>query len=282
MANKTKKLALLVGGIALGLGSIAHAADAPKPAAAPAPAAARRPPPRHGCRGSGRCRTLPPAALVSGATAEALANTCAGCHGTGGVSSGPASPTLAGTNPEYFNDIMKRYADGRAYSTIMGRIAKGFTTEEIALMADYFAKASPSRRPSRSSTRPWSRKAGSSTRRSARSATPRAARSWRRRRRTRSRRTRRTRRPRRTRTRTRTRRAAMSATSSPVSGRRTSSTPLRTIANRREMPKKMKTRPSRRRPRTATRASTPSSPSTPASNKNPEETRHENRSSQIR
>ena len=36
---------------------------------------------------------------------------------------------------------MKRYADGSAYSTIMGRIAKGFTTEEIALMADYFAKA---------------------------------------------------------------------------------------------------------------------------------------------
>jgi sulfide dehydrogenase cytochrome subunit len=122
MANKSKKLALLVGGIVLGLGSLAHAADAPKPAAAPAAAA-------------------PAAALVSGATAEALANTCAGCHGTGGVSVGPASPTLAGTNPEYFNDIMKRYADGSAYSTIMGRIAKGFTTEEIALMADYFAKA---------------------------------------------------------------------------------------------------------------------------------------------
>ncbi|HSQ07233.1 MAG TPA: cytochrome c4 [Chromatiaceae bacterium] len=132
MANKTKKLALLVGGIALGLGSIAHAADAPKPAAAPAPAAAAP---------AAAAPAAPPAALVSGATAEALANTCAGCHGTGGVSSGPASPTLAGTNPEYFNDIMKRYADGSAYSTIMGRIAKGFTTEEIALMADYFAKA---------------------------------------------------------------------------------------------------------------------------------------------
>ncbi len=133
MANKTKKLALLVGGIALGLGSIAHAADAPKPAAAPAPAAAAAAP--------AAAPAAPPAALVSGATAEALANTCAGCHGTGGVSSGPASPTLAGTNAEYFNDIMKRYADGSAYSTIMGRIAKGFTTEEIALMADYFAKA---------------------------------------------------------------------------------------------------------------------------------------------
>ena len=132
MANKTKKLALLVGGIALGLGSIVHAADAPKPAAAPAPAAAAPAP---------APAAAPAAPLVSGATAEALANTCAGCHGTGGVSSGPASPTLAGTNAEYFNDIMKRYADGSAYSTIMGRIAKGFTTEEIALMADYFAKA---------------------------------------------------------------------------------------------------------------------------------------------
>ncbi len=111
MANTSKKLALLVGGIALGLGSIVHAADAPKPA------------------------------LVSGASAEALANTCAGCHGTGGVSAGPASPTLAGTNPEYFVDIMKRYQDDSAYSTIMGRIARGYSEEEIALMADYFVKA---------------------------------------------------------------------------------------------------------------------------------------------
>jgi sulfide dehydrogenase cytochrome subunit len=112
MTNTSKKLALLVGGIALGLGSIVHAADAP---AGPA--------------------------LVSGATAEALASTCSGCHGTGGISAGPASPTLAGTNAEYFIDIMKRYQDGTAYSTIMGRIAKGYTEEEIALMADYFVKA---------------------------------------------------------------------------------------------------------------------------------------------
>jgi sulfide dehydrogenase cytochrome subunit len=109
MANTLKKLALLVGGVALGLGSIIHAADAP--------------------------------ALVSGASGEALANTCAGCHGTAGVSAGPASPTLAGINAEYFTDIMKRYQDDSAYSTIMGRIAKGYTEEEIALMADYFTKS---------------------------------------------------------------------------------------------------------------------------------------------
>ena len=118
MANTSKKLALLVGGIALGLGSIVQAADAP----APAPAAA-------------------PPALVSGASAEALANTCAGCHGGGGVSVGPASPTLAGINAEYFIDIMKRYQDDSAYSTIMGRIARGYTEDEIALMADYFVKS---------------------------------------------------------------------------------------------------------------------------------------------
>jgi cytochrome subunit of sulfide dehydrogenase len=131
MANKAKKLALLVGGIALGLGFIAHAADAPKPAAAPAPAAAPTAAPA----------PAPAAPLVSGATAEALANTCAGCHGTGGVSVGPASPTLAGTNADYFKEVMKGFKDGTAYSTIMGRIAKGFSDEETALMAEYFAKA---------------------------------------------------------------------------------------------------------------------------------------------
>ncbi len=66
----------------------------------------------------------------------------------------PPPPLAAVLNAEYFNDIMKGYADGKVYSTIMGRIAKGYTDEELALMADYFVKK-PYDRPSRSSTKPW-------------------------------------------------------------------------------------------------------------------------------
>ena len=77
--------------------------------------------------------------LMAAPTASMLANTCAGCHGTNGASQGPATPTIAGMSAAYFNDTMTQYKSGERKSTIMGRIAKGYTDEEIALMADWFA-----------------------------------------------------------------------------------------------------------------------------------------------
>ncbi len=73
-------------------------------------------------------------------SAEMLSYTCAGCHGTGGVSVGPASPSLAGISAEYFTDTMNEYKEGSRPATIMTRIAKGYTEEETKLMAGYFAK----------------------------------------------------------------------------------------------------------------------------------------------
>lgn len=73
-------------------------------------------------------------------SAEMLSYTCAGCHGTGGISSGPATPSLAGISTEYFTDAMKEYKEGTRPSTIMTRIAKGYTEEESSLMAGYFSK----------------------------------------------------------------------------------------------------------------------------------------------
>jgi sulfide dehydrogenase cytochrome subunit len=68
-----------------------------------------------------------------------LAETCAGCHGTDGVSGGPATPTIAGLHGEYFVEVMKGYRDGTAYATIMNRIAKGYTDEEFSKLAGFFA-----------------------------------------------------------------------------------------------------------------------------------------------
>ncbi|TNF51413.1 MAG: cytochrome c4 [Gammaproteobacteria bacterium] len=68
-----------------------------------------------------------------------LAETCAGCHGTDGVSGGPATPTIAGLHGEYFVEVMKGYRDGTAYATIMNRIAKGYTDEEFSKLASFFA-----------------------------------------------------------------------------------------------------------------------------------------------
>ena len=73
-------------------------------------------------------------------TASMLANTCAGCHGTNGSSVGPASPTIAGISKTYFIDTMVAYKKGERPATIMTRIAKGYSDEEIKLMADFFSK----------------------------------------------------------------------------------------------------------------------------------------------
>lgn len=79
-------------------------------------------------------------ALADTASASMLANTCAGCHGTNGSSVGPASPTIAGISKAYFIETMEAYKSAERPSTIMTRIAKGYSKEEIELMADYFSK----------------------------------------------------------------------------------------------------------------------------------------------
>lgn len=78
--------------------------------------------------------------VFAGASAEMLANNCVGCHGPDGNSLGPASPSIAGMDKNNFADIMQSYkSEGGRYSTIMGRIAKGFDDQEIDLLAGYFA-----------------------------------------------------------------------------------------------------------------------------------------------
>ena len=75
-----------------------------------------------------------------GPSAEALAYTCAGCHGTNGQSMGPASPTLAGMSKPVMVETMKGFRSGDIPSTIMGRIAKGYTDADIEKIGDFFSK----------------------------------------------------------------------------------------------------------------------------------------------
>ncbi len=85
------------------------------------------------------CAGFAPMAFA-GASAQMLANNCVGCHGPDGNSVGPASPSIAGMDKGNFVDIMKSYKEeGGRYSTIMGRISKGFDDSEIELLAGYFA-----------------------------------------------------------------------------------------------------------------------------------------------
>jgi sulfide dehydrogenase cytochrome subunit len=93
------------------------------------------------------CSMVPMAAGAATPSASMLANTCAGCHGTNGSSVGPASPTIAGISTEYFIETMAAYKKAERPSTIMSRIAKGYTEEEIKLMADFFSKQPFVRQP---------------------------------------------------------------------------------------------------------------------------------------
>ncbi|NOQ69268.1 MAG: c-type cytochrome [Gammaproteobacteria bacterium] len=79
------------------------------------------------------------AASFAGASGAMLGNTCAGCHGTNGISNGPASPSLAGLDYDYLVDAMKSFKEGERRSTIMSRIAKGYSDEEIEAMSKFFA-----------------------------------------------------------------------------------------------------------------------------------------------
>lgn len=77
---------------------------------------------------------------AGGPSALLLSYSCAGCHGTDGSSVGPSSPHIAGMEREYFIDSMKQYKSDGRNSTIMNRIAKAYSDEQIAGMADFFAR----------------------------------------------------------------------------------------------------------------------------------------------
>ena len=79
------------------------------------------------------------ASMAGNASAEALAYTCAGCHGTNGASNGPATPSIAGMSQTYIVESMKDFKNGERISTIMTRIAKGYDDDDFTKMGKFFA-----------------------------------------------------------------------------------------------------------------------------------------------
>ena len=71
--------------------------------------------------------------------AAMLSASCEGCHGTNGRSPG-AIPTIAGKPAAYLREIMESFRSGDRDGTVMGRHVKGYSEEEIRLIAEYFAK----------------------------------------------------------------------------------------------------------------------------------------------
>lgn len=70
--------------------------------------------------------------------AEMLAVSCAGCHGTDGKSPG-SIPPISGRSAAFIEEKLRGFRDDSHPSTVMGRHARGYTDDEIRLIANYFA-----------------------------------------------------------------------------------------------------------------------------------------------
>jgi sulfide dehydrogenase cytochrome subunit len=71
-----------------------------------------------------------------------LANACTSCHGLEGHSLG-AAPALAGQAEEDLLAKLKGFRDGTVPATIMNRIVRGYSDEELAALAAYFSSVTP-------------------------------------------------------------------------------------------------------------------------------------------
>ena len=103
-----------------------------------------------------QARTLLAVVLVSGGLLQSaiaadpnyarnIAATCTACHGTDGRSVNSVPPSLAGQNKDYLLKQMQEFRDGKRPATIMHQHAKGYTNEQLELIAGYFAAVTPGR-----------------------------------------------------------------------------------------------------------------------------------------
>ncbi|MGB7502973.1 MAG: c-type cytochrome [Azonexus sp.] len=84
--------------------------------------------------------SLSATAFAAAPTPEMISFACAGCHGTNGGSAGLTMPSLASQSKTAIVDAMKKFKSGERPSTVMGRLAKGYTDADFDAMANFFSK----------------------------------------------------------------------------------------------------------------------------------------------
>ncbi|NTV11355.1 MAG: c-type cytochrome [Zoogloea sp.] len=82
--------------------------------------------------------TAGPAFCADANQARNLAATCTSCHGTDGRSQGGIE-SLAGIEKEKLLQKLKDFRAGTKPATVMQQITKGYSDEQLELMAGYFA-----------------------------------------------------------------------------------------------------------------------------------------------
>ena len=86
----------------------------------------------------GALTTTAGAQAVNDVQVRSWAAACSNCHGTGGVAQ-PGMESLAGVAKE---DLLKKMLDfkaGRKPATVMHQLSKGYTDDQLAALAGYFA-----------------------------------------------------------------------------------------------------------------------------------------------
>ncbi len=77
------------------------------------------------------------------AAGKAAAAACAGCHGDGGISTNPSTPSLAGQDAEYFAAAMRAYKDGSRSDATMKAPAASVDDNGVKDLAAYYANQQP-------------------------------------------------------------------------------------------------------------------------------------------
>jgi sulfide dehydrogenase cytochrome subunit len=75
---------------------------------------------------------------------RAWAATCAACHNTDGRSVG-GFPALAGRNADDTYRALMEFQSGKRPATVMHHHARGYTSDELRRIADWFANVKPAR-----------------------------------------------------------------------------------------------------------------------------------------
>ncbi|MFS8085376.1 MAG: c-type cytochrome, partial [Acidobacteriota bacterium] len=88
----------------------------------------------------GKAQTPASGNAAAGKTAAAG---CVGCHGEGGVSGNPATPSLAGQDAQYFVDAMRAYKDGLRSDATMKGPATSVDETTAKNLAAYYAGQTP-------------------------------------------------------------------------------------------------------------------------------------------
>lgn len=86
---------------------------------------------------------LKPGAAAIGAAPTKVTELCVACHGKDGIGITGEYPTLAGQHADYLLRSLEEYKKGDRKNAIMGGFVTTLKTEDLEVIAEYYAKQRP-------------------------------------------------------------------------------------------------------------------------------------------